>query len=40
MEECRAKVEETLGITTNIEMGREFWDRSLMEEDALDWGLY
>ena len=40
MEECRAKAEETLGITTNIEMGREFWDRSLMEEDALDWGLY
>jgi len=40
MEECRAKTEDTLGITTKIEMGRELWDRSMMEEDAVDWGLY
>ena len=40
MEACRSKAEETLEIPTKIEMGREFWDRSLMEEDAIDWGLY
>ena len=40
MEACRSKAEETLGIPTGIEMGREFWDRSMMEDDALDWGLY
>jgi metal-sulfur cluster biosynthetic enzyme len=40
MEECRSKAEEVLGIPTKIEMGREFWDRSMMEEDAIDWGLY
>ena len=40
MEACRAKAEETLGIPTKIEMGREYWDRSFMEEDAVDWGLY
>lgn len=40
MEACRSKTEEILDIPTNIEMGREFWDRSFMEEDAVDWGLY
>ena len=40
MEACRSKTEEVLGIPTTIEMGREFWDRSFMEEDAVDWGLY
>ena len=40
MEACRSQAEETLGMTTKIEMGREIWDRSLMEEDAVDWGLY
>lgn len=40
MEACRSKAEETLEIPTGIEMGREFWDRSMMEDDALDWGLY
>jgi len=40
MEACRSKTEETLGIPTKIEMGREFWDRSMMEDDAVDWGLY
>ena len=40
MEACRSKTEEVLGIPTKIEMGRELWDRSFMEEDAVDWGLY
>jgi len=40
MEDCRTKAEEILGIPTKIEMGREFWDRSMMEDDAVDWGLY
>jgi hypothetical protein len=40
MEACRSKAEETLGIPTGIEMGREFWDRSMIEDEAVDWGLY
>jgi metal-sulfur cluster biosynthetic enzyme len=40
MEACRSKAEETLAIPTNIEMGREFWDRSMIEDEAVDWGLY
>ncbi len=40
MEACRSKTEEVLGIPTIIEMGREYWDRSFMEDDAVDWGLY
>jgi len=40
MEACRSKTEETLGIPTAIEMGREFWDRSMMDDEAIDWGLY
>jgi len=40
MEECRSKAEEILAIPTKIEMGREIWNRSMMEEDAIDWGLY
>ena len=40
MEEARSKAEEVLGIPTKIEMGREIWNRSMMEEDAIDWGLY
>lgn len=40
MEACRSKTEEILGIPTEIEMGREFWDRSFMEDDPVDWGLY
>lgn len=40
MEETRGKAEEVLGISTKIEMGREIWNRSMMEEDAIDWGLY
>ena len=40
MEACRSKTEEILGISTTIEMGLEFWDRSMMEDDSIDWGLY
>ena len=40
MEACRSKTEEVLGIPTVIEMGREIWDRSFMEDGAADWGLY
>ena len=40
MEETRSKAEEVLGIPTEMEMGREIWNRSMMEEDAIDWGLY
>jgi metal-sulfur cluster biosynthetic enzyme len=40
MEACKDKTEETLGIPTTIEMGREVWDQSLMEDGAIDWGLY
>lgn len=40
MEACRSKAEDALGMPTEIEMGREFWDRSMMEDDAIDWGLY
>jgi len=40
MEACRSKTEETLGIPTGIEMGREFWNRSMIEDEAVDWGLY
>ena len=40
IEACRTKTEETLGIPTTIEMGREVWDQSLMEDSAIDWGLY
>jgi metal-sulfur cluster biosynthetic enzyme len=40
MEASREKAQETLGIPTTIEMGREFWDQSMMEDGAIDWGLY
>lgn len=40
MEACREKAEEALGIPTTIEMGREVWNQSLMEDGAIDWGLY
>jgi metal-sulfur cluster biosynthetic enzyme len=33
--------EESLGIPTNVEMGAEMWDPSMMEEGAgADWGLF
>ena len=40
MEAVREKAQETLGIPTTIDMGREFWDESMMEDGAIDWGLY
>ena len=38
--DCRSQIEKTLNIPTRITMGREVWDRTFMEEDAADWGLY
>jgi metal-sulfur cluster biosynthetic enzyme len=33
--------EDTLGISTTVEMGMEMWDPSMMEEGAgADWGLF
>lgn len=40
MEATREKAEESLGIPATVEMGREFWNQSMMEDDAIDWGLY
>ncbi len=40
MEAVREKAEETLGIPTTVDMGREFWNESMMEDGAIDWGLY
>jgi metal-sulfur cluster biosynthetic enzyme len=38
---ARTKVQETLEVTTTIEMGMEFWDMSFMEEGTgADWGLF
>ncbi len=41
MEQVRRTTQETLGVPTTIEMGREMWDPSMMEEGAAaDWGLF
>ncbi len=41
LEMARTKVEETLEVTTTIEMGMELWDLTYMEEGAgADWGLF
>jgi metal-sulfur cluster biosynthetic enzyme len=33
--------EESLGVSTRVEMGMEMWDPSMMEEGAgADWGLF
>jgi metal-sulfur cluster biosynthetic enzyme len=40
MEATRQQAEESLNIPTKIEMGDEVWDRSFLEEDDLDWGLF
>jgi len=41
LEQTRAVVQQTLGVPTTIEMGREMWDPSFMEDGALaDWGLF
>jgi metal-sulfur cluster biosynthetic enzyme len=40
MEQTRKKAEETLERPTKIEMGTEYWDRTMMEDGAADdWGL-
>lgn len=37
----RTKVEETLNVTTTIEMGMDLWDMSFMEEGTgAEWGLF
>ncbi|MBS1249485.1 MAG: hypothetical protein MAG431_01065 [Chloroflexi bacterium] len=38
--DCRAQVEGTLNMPTRISVGKEVWDRTFMEEEAADWGLY
>ncbi len=41
LEQVRATTEHVLGVPTTIEMGRELWDPSFMEEGAGgDWGLF
>jgi metal-sulfur cluster biosynthetic enzyme len=41
LEQTRAVAQQTLGVPTTIEMGREMWDPSFMEDGALaDWGLF
>jgi hypothetical protein len=40
MEACRKQAEESLEMTTHIEMGTEVWDYSFLEEEDLDWGLF
>jgi metal-sulfur cluster biosynthetic enzyme len=40
MENARQKAESVLGIPVTMEMGDEFWNQSMMEEDSgKDWGL-
>jgi metal-sulfur cluster biosynthetic enzyme len=39
MEQTRKKAEEMLARPTKIEMGTEFWDRTMMDDDGEDWGL-
>lgn len=41
IEVIRQKTEEALGIPTEIELGAEVWDFSMMEEGlGADWGLF
>lgn len=41
MEMVRSTAQTTLELPTTIEMGREMWDPSLMEDGAVaDWGLF
>lgn len=41
MESTRAKVEQVLGLKTEIEYGQENWTPAMMEKDLMDdeWGL-
>jgi metal-sulfur cluster biosynthetic enzyme len=41
LEMARKKVEDSLSLTTTIEVGMEMWDPTMMEEGAgADWGLF
>ncbi|MBN1964751.1 MAG: DUF59 domain-containing protein [Anaerolineae bacterium] len=41
MEMVRAAAQASLAVPTTIEMGREMWDPSMMEDGAVaDWGLF
>lgn len=41
LEMTRSTAQKTLGIPTTIEMGREMWDPSFMEDGAIsEWGLF
>ena len=41
LEMARKKVEESLNLTTTIEIGMQMWEPSLMEEGVgADWGLF
>jgi len=40
LESTRTKTEESLELPTEIEVGDEVWNRSFMEEEEEDWGLY
>lgn len=41
LEQARSVAEKSLGLPTTVEMGRQLWDPSLMEEGAGgDWGLF
>ena len=41
LEMARKKVEDSLSLTTTIEIGMEMWDPTMMEEGAgADWGLF
>lgn len=42
LEATRAKVAEILNLDTEIELGPEIWDLTMMDEDLMDkdWGLF
>lgn len=41
MEQVRSTTQATLDVPTTVEMGREMWDPSYMEDGAIaDWGLF
>lgn len=41
MESARKHSEEAVSMPTEVEYGKEVWDRSMMEDDTVfDWGLF
>ncbi len=41
LETTRSRTEQTLALPTKIEMGKEFWEPSMMEDEAMaSWGLF